>query len=238
MVNKLEINVPESLSDISLSQYKEWVKLVEAVGEDKESKSDFLDRALIEIFCKVSIQDIASIKATEFSKILDILQETFSKESKELVTRFSIDGVEYGFEPNVQDMLTGVYIDTEAHIVSWETLETAMAALYRPITHVRKARGFEQYEIEKYNPSEEKSNTMLDMPLEAAMSAKVFFYSLGKELSMITLAYLETEQKKEQDTQQRKTLEQSGDGINQFIRSQEEMHSNSMKQHPYHYFKL
>ena len=237
MVNKLEINVPESFSDISLSQYKEWVKLVEAVGEDKESKSDFLDRALIEVFCKVSIQDISSIKATEFSKILVILQETFSKESKELVTRFSIDGVEYGFEPNIQDMLTGVYIDTEAHISSWDNLHTAMAALYRPITHVRKVRGFEQYEIEKYSPSEEKSNKMLDMPLDAAMSAKVFFYSLGKELSMITLVCLEEEKKKEQDIHQRKTLEQSGDGISQFIRSQEEMHLNSMKQHPYHYFK-
>ena len=239
MADKIEIEVPEDLSDITLQQYQEWVKIVEATKDLDESKrSIFLDKSLVEIFCKLPLTEIAKIKATEFSKILEVLSEAFTKEPSELITRFKMDGVEYGFEPNLQEMLLSPYIDTEAHIVSWDTLHVAMAALYRPVTHERESRGFSQYEIEPYSPTDSKSEAMLDIPLDVAMSARVFFCDLGKELSMITLAYLEQMKEKEQDIQQVKTLEKSGDGINQFIHSLEEMHSNLTKQLPCHYIKL
>ena len=236
MADTLEISVPTELSDIKLEQYQEWVKIVEAT-KDEEDKEDFLNRALIEVFCGVSLTDIAKIKATEFHKILGVLEETFSKETNGLVKRFVIDGVEYGFEPNIQEIKTAAYVDAEASLVSWDNFNIAMAALYRPITRTRTAAGVEQYEIEDYNPTDEKSLVMLNAPLDAVLSAKVFFCDLGMELSQITLIYLEGEMKKEQDIQQKKILEQSGDGINQYIRSLEEMHSSLMKQHPYHYCK-
>ena len=235
MTDTLEISIPE-LSDIRLEQYNEWIKIVEATKDDKD-RGDFLDKALVEIFCGVSISDIAKIKATEFHKILSVLAETFNSKSDDLVKRFWIDDVEYGFEPNIQNIATGVYIDTEASLSSWDNMHVAMAALYRRITKTRKASGVEQYEIEEYTPTDEKSLAMLNAPIDAVLSAKVFFCNLGKELSQITLIYLEEEMKKEQDIQQLKTLEQSGDGINQYIRSLEEMHLNLMKQHPYHYIK-
>ena len=236
MTDTLEISVPSELCDVKLEQYQEWIKIVEATKDEKD-KSDFLDRALVEVFCGVSVSDISKIKATEFHKILGVLQETFSNESNNIVKRFSVNGIEYGFEPNIQNMETGAYIDVESSLSSWDNMHVAMACLYRRITKTRKASGVEQYEIEEYSPTDEKSLVMLNAPLDAVLSAKVFFCSLGKELSMITLAYLEEEMKKEQDTQHLKTLEQSGDGINQYIRSLEETHSNLMKQHPYQYIK-
>jgi len=174
MADTLEISVPTELSDIKLEQYQEWVKIVEAT-KDEEDKEDFLNRALIELFCGVSLTDIAKIKATEFHKILGVLEETFSKETNGLVNRFVIDGVEYGFEPNIQEIKTGAYVDIEASLVTWDNFNIAMAALYRPITKTRTAAGVEQYEIEDYNPTDEKSLVMLNAPLDAVLSAKVFF---------------------------------------------------------------
>lgn len=236
MTDTLEISVPSELSDVKLEQYQEWIKIVEATKDEKDN-GDFLDRALVEVFCGVSVSDIAKIKATEFHKILNVLADTFNKKNDSLVKRFSIDGVEYGFEPNIQNMATGVYIDVEASLSSWDNMHVAMAAMYRRITKTRKAAGVEQYEIEEYSPTDEKSLVMLNAPIDAVLSAKVFFCSLGKELSQITQVYLEEEMKKEQDIQQRRTLEQSGDGINQYIQSLEEMHLNLMRQHPYQYIK-
>lgn len=236
MASKLEIEVPESLSDITLDQYKEWNKIVEANKDvpDRE-KSRFLDKALVEIFCKVTQADIARIKATEFDKILVVLSEAFSKEPKELVRTFTMNGIEYGFIPNIQEMLTSEYIDTESGLQDWDNIEVAMSALYRPITAKRVTRGVEQYEIEEYSPNDSKINAMLEMPMDAVISAKVFFCDLGMELGQIFLAYLEEEAKK--GTPQKRTLEESGDGINQFIHSLKEMRQDSIKLPLCHYTK-
>ncbi len=236
MASKLEIEVPESLSDITLDQYKEWNKIVEANKDvpDRE-KSRFLDKALVEIFCKVTQADIARIKATEFDKILIVLSEAFSKEPKELVRTFTMDGIEYGFIPNIQEMLTSEYIDTESGLQDWDNIEVAMSALYRPITAKRVTRGIEQYEIEEYSPNDSKINAMLEMPMDAVISAKVFFCDLGMELGQIFLAYLEEQAKR--GTPQKKTLEESGGGINQFIHSLKEMRQDSIKLPLCHYTK-
>lgn len=176
MASKLEIEVPDSLSSIKLEQYMEWMKVVEANKDipDKD-KSDFLDKALVEIFCKVTQQDISRIKVTEFDKILSVLSEAFSQETKELVRTFSMNGIEYGFMPNLQEMITSEYIDSESGLTGWDNINVAMAALYRPITAKRVTRGIEQYEIEEYHPSDSKIEAMLEMPLDAVLSAKVFF---------------------------------------------------------------
>lgn len=236
MASKLEIEVPDSLSSIKLEQYMEWMKVVEANKDipDKD-KSDFLDKALVEIFCKVTQQDISRIKVTEFDKILSVLSEAFSQETKELVRTFSMNGIEYGFMPNLQEMITSEYIDSESGLTGWDNINVAMAALYRPITAKRVTRGIEQYEIEEYHPSDSKIEAMLEMPLDAVLSAKVFFCDLGMELSQIFLAYLD--QQKSKDIHQKKTLEESGDGINQFILSLKEMRYDLMKLPIYRYTK-
>jgi len=236
MASKLEIEVPDSLSSIKLEQYMEWMKVVEANKDipDKD-KSDFLDKALVEIFCKVTQQDISRIKVTEFDKILSVLSEAFSQETKELVRTFSMNGIEYGFMPNLQEMITSEYIDSESGLTGWDNINVAMAALYRPITAKRVTRGIEQYEIEEYHPSDSKIEAMLEMPLDAVLSAKVFFCDLGMELSQIFLAYLD--QQKSKDIHQKKTLEESGDGINQFILLLKEMRYDLMKLPIYRYTK-
>jgi hypothetical protein len=58
---------------------------------------------------------------------------------------------------------------------------------------------------------------MKDMPLGAVLGSIVFFYHLGKELSMHTLTSLG---KQEMETYlQHPTFQENGDGINQFMGS-------------------
>ena len=64
---------------------------------------------------------------------------------------------------------------------------------------------------------------MLDMPLDVALGAMVFFYHLNSQLLKITLNYLNKEIPNGLTLQQKQTLELSGVGINQSMGLLKEM---------------
>ena len=220
-MNKLEIEVPQSLSDITLGQYQRWNTYHE-VNKDNVSGDD-LDKRFVEIFCNVSRKDVNTIKATEFHKILEAFKGVFDNNEDTLIKRFFISDLEFGFEPNVEKMPMGVYTDVESHLFDFNKLHIAMGALYRPISHKRPLKRFEQYTTDDYEPSDENSEFMKQMPLDVALSAKVFFCSLGIELLKVSLQYLQEETKKEKDIAVQRILGKNGDGISHFTQLQEEM---------------
>ena len=57
---KLTLNIPESLSEVTLDQYQQWLK----VAEDKEM-NNFLQQKMIEIFCGVTLKQVMLIKAKD-----------------------------------------------------------------------------------------------------------------------------------------------------------------------------
>ena len=73
------------------------------------------------------------------------------------------------------------------------------------------------------------------MPMEIAISARVFFYHLGNELLNSTLSYLEMLMIKKPSRRQRRisqredNLLSSGDGILQYMQSLEEISQSLMK---------
>ena len=220
-MDKLEIEIPESLGDITLGQYQAWDKYYEA-NKDNVSK-DVLDKRLLEIFCNMSRRDVYSIKHTEFDRILAMFLDVFESKTEELVQMFELNDLSFGFEPNIDEMSIGVYTDVEAHLFDWETCHIAMNALYRPISDVRITKRFEQYQLCEYDPSLKSQELMKEMPLDIVLSAKVFFYNLGNELLNHSLLYLQGLKKTNKDLQEENSSLLSGDGINRFMHLQEEM---------------
>ena len=53
---KLQITIPEKLSEITLSQYQSWLK----VAEGKEM-TPFLQQKMIEIFCNTTLKKVLMI---------------------------------------------------------------------------------------------------------------------------------------------------------------------------------
>lgn len=234
MTESLEIDVPSSLGDISLSRYMKWVKVVEA-NKDVEN-AEFLDRKLVECFCGLSTEQVNAIKYSEFDKILEVLSGALSEEVGGLIKRFTLNGVEYGFEPDIEQISTAVYIDAEAGFSDFSKAHQSIAALYRPITHVRESRGFEQYEIEEYDPKKHKASIMLDAPVDVVLGSRVFFWTLKKELWQIILTSLTLQTKdKALNIQKKELLGKSGDGIKRYILSLTEDIKTSMKLQGVHY---
>jgi hypothetical protein len=202
---KIEINVPTTLNDITLGQYQKFLKIAEN-NED----SSFLDAKMIEIFCGIPLSDSYKLKMSSVTAILDILYELLNTQPKHQ-TRFTMNGVDYGFIPDLDDMSLGEYIDLDNHIGNLEKIHYAMNVLYRPIVTDKAGR----YNIVEYEVGNE--DKMKDMPLGVVLGSIVFFYHLGKELSMHTLTSLD---KQTVETYlQHPTSQENGDGINQFMGS-------------------
>lgn len=202
---KLNIKIPSSLKEITLRQYKSYLKLQETVKEER-----FLNAKMIEIFCKLKLKDVMLLKLKDSNEILGLLSSLFESKPS-LVSKFKLNGLEYGFQPQLDDMTLGEYIDLDTYIGDWENMEKAMNVLYRPVIVKLK----EKYSIEEYNT--ETSEQLLDMPMDAAMSSIFFLWNLGLELSKTMTSSL-AEEETEVLTQYLNS-QKSGVGINQFTDS-------------------
>ena len=202
---KLEITIPDTLSEITLEQYQKYLKISEEVTDEK-----FLASKMIEIFCNVTLADTMRMKFADVNAICDILIGMFN-EKPNLRRHFKINGVEYGFIPKLDDISLGEYVDLDAFLGDWDNMHRAMAVLYRPIDQ----KYGEKYSIKEYEAGD--GETLKDMPLDAVIGSILFFYHLGIDLSQAMMSYLEENQ--ESNLVQYLSSEQNGGGINQFTHS-------------------
>ena len=170
---KARLNIPNQLSEISLRKYQKFVKLNTEEVDDR-----FLQVKMIEIFCDISHESVLKIKFSDADRVTAILGEMFSQKPN-LVTKFQLNGIEYGFIPELDEISFGEYIDLDTYLGDWENIQTAMNVLYRPI----KSRKGDRYIISDYNVN--TKDELLDMPLDAVISSVFFFYHLGKDLSVV-----------------------------------------------------
>jgi hypothetical protein len=203
---KIEINVPTSLNEVTLGQYQKYLKIAE-----NNPEGNFLDAKMIEIFCGIPLSDSYKLKMSSATAIVDIITELLNQTPKH-TERFEMNGIEYGFIPDLDEMSLGEYIDMDNNVSSWEKMHVAMNVLYRP-TKISKVG---KYNIEEYDVKNPEK--MKDMPLGAAIGSVFFFLNLGMELSKHTI-HSSSNQAEMEAIQEQLISGQSGVGINQFMGS-------------------
>ena len=199
---KLDITIPTDLSEITLRQYKHFLKI-----QKSQDDENFLSAKIIEIFCKVKLEDVMQIKFNDSEYIVNTLTEMFEQKPN-LVTKFKLNNKEYGFHPQLDDLTLGEYIDLDTFIGDWENIEKAMAVLYRPVVNKIK----DKYTIEEYKVGVDQE--ILDMPMDAVLSSIFFLWNLGLDLSKTMMNYLDKEQT--QALTQFLNSQPNGVGITQF----------------------
>jgi len=227
--SKVTLQVPDSLGDITLGQYQKYLKIIEA-NEGDDNAAEFINLKTIEIFCDIDFKDVLSIPLGEAEKVLSVISKAF-EEKPELIRHFKLLDVDMGFIPSLETISLGEYIDVENSISDWQTMHKAMAVLFRPVNF----RSKERYTIAPYEPSDEVSELMKEMPLSVAMGSMVFFYDLGTELLRAIPTYIQQNLTEEQTYLLKQTSAQSGDGINQFMDLLKGMSLDSMKSQAFHY---
>ena len=213
---RVEINVPDSLNEITLAQYQRFEKL----NTEDNKDSLFLLQKMVEIFCNLDLKDVVEIKYKSVQEIAVHLNAIFDTKHT-LIPTFKLDGLEYGFIPVLDDMTLGEYIDLDENLGNWESMHKAMSVLYRPITFKKGHK----YNIEPYKGMNEN---LKQMPLDVVFAAMVFFWNLNNELVQTILSYLQKEANN-LTTQQKQRLEASGVGINQSMELLKETLPSLMK---------
>jgi hypothetical protein len=198
----VNITVPTDLSEITLRQYKHFLKIQKGVDDE-----GFLNAKIIEIFCKMQLDEVMRLKFNDTKLIVNTLTEMFEQKPN-LVSKFKLNKKEYGFHPQLDDLTLGEYIDLDTFIGDWENIEKAMAVLYRPVVNKLK----DKYIIEEYKVG--KDQEMLDMPMDAVLSSIFFLWNLGLDLSKAMMNYLDKEQT--EALTQYLTSQPNGGGITQF----------------------
>ncbi len=206
---KVEVYIPDTLSEITLDKYQRYLKI-----QEENTDENFLAIKLIEIFCGLRGDTIMSMKAKSIKDITLLLTEMFN-EKPQLVKEFKLNGKTYGFIPKLEDMSFGEYIDLDTYIGDMDNIHRAMNVLYRPI----KQKYQDKYLIEDYTGDDPEK--MKQMPMDAVLSSILFFYNLGMDLSKTMLNSLEDNKKI--NLAQYLTSEENGDGINHFSDSLKEI---------------
>ena len=170
---EVKLVIPTSLNEITLGQYQEFAKLDITKELEVQSK-------MIEIFCKVPVEVVRSMKAKDITDICTIINNMFDVEHQ-MLNRFDLNGVKYGFIPDLENMSFGEYVDLDTYIGDNDNLRRAINVLYRPIDLLQGQR----YTLKEYDP--DTNEDAKNYPLDACFGAMVFFYDLGKDLSTVIL---------------------------------------------------
>lgn len=175
---KIKLTIPESYSDISVSQYKAMLDTWE------DNKGADAVQKVLEVFCGAEKGLVNRIHIEELNKITRELTWLFREPQLTdfyLHQSFVMNGVEYGFVPNMQDLTVGEFADMESYMEGgmYENMQEMLALLYRPI--VRKK--LKLYEIETYSPSQIKVDAMGECKMDIAIGAVVFFYRIASQLA-------------------------------------------------------
>lgn len=173
----MRLIVPNQMSEIKLADYQKFIRL--------EGDEEFLSRKAIEIFCGLSMEVILQMKASSLAKTAGVLSKAFS-EKPTLKPRFMLGKQEFGFIPSLDEITVGELHDIDEYVTDMQTMHKAMAVLYRPVT----ARVGNRYDIEPYEGTAKYAEQMKNAPLDVAIGAMVFFWTLGNDLSRASLKSL------------------------------------------------
>lgn len=208
---KVKLTIPTELKEIKLKDYIRFMNVVKGSND-----AEFINQKMVECFCGIDLKEVAKISLSDLDNLVEHFNKLFEQKTK-FINRFTLNGIEFGFIPNLDKITNGEYMDIDSNISDVNNYHILMGIMYRPITNKFKDR----YQIEPYEAKEEYFELMKDLTLDIVLPALVFFYHLGTELLKVLPRFLEEEANK-MNSQKNTNSEKSGDGINAYIHSLKE----------------
>jgi hypothetical protein len=167
-------------SDQTLGTYVDFM----AAGEDTVSQ--------IQAITGLKRDDIRKIDVTQIEKIVTAYANGLKNDEKVFKQFIEIDGIKFGFHPNLKSMTFGEWLDLSELSKNFpHQLPELMCILYRPVT----AEINQQYKIEEYDSDVhlKYAPQMRKLNLANVNAALLFFSTLKNDLVNNTPEYLEQE---------------------------------------------
>jgi hypothetical protein len=220
MKKTIQITMPETWADITLKQYLALQYDLEAYKDDDEAQSAFMLYHL----CGIDLSQIKGMQVKSYTEILNTLGQFMHKIDLPLQRFIMVDGIEYGFEPNLSQMSYGAYAD----ITKYDTITIdknwakIMSILYRPI---EKKVG-KTYSIKSYE-SVVDENKWLNVSMDIHFGCLFFFVLISTDLLNSTLNSLIAQ--KDIPADYKPILQRSGEVTQQLLNLQTETSNKSTK---------
>jgi hypothetical protein len=183
MKQELTITVPTKWSAVSLEKYLKMRKDMETYKDNDEA----VYAVLFYHLCNVDAPTINKLDIETYTAIQNDLSKFMQNTEYPLQQFITIEGKEYGFEPNLSQMAYGAYVDLGKYenLTIDDKWHEVMSILYRPVT---KKIGL-SYQIEKYN-GVINSEQFLNVDMEVHFGALGFFTNLLQDCQKGILKYL------------------------------------------------
>ena len=167
----------KSWEDVTLEK---WLKLIHFTEGTKSEEA----AATIETLSNIPKQLIMELGLKDIVVIMSKIAELQAEEDSSLKRIIEVEGIEYGFHPDLDSITLGEYADLEQFIkLGIENhLPDVMAVLYRPIVD-KTENGV--YTIEAYDGNITiRAEQMKKMAAQNVQSALVFFYHFANVFVM------------------------------------------------------
>ena len=180
---KVKVRIPTNWNDITLETYLKYRKTLDLYKDDDEDDEiDMVNKSIIialDILCGVAPTFASQMPVEMLSHVMDSLNKFMTDTTFDLQRIITIDGVEYGFEPNLSNIAYGAYLDISKYdnITIDNNWAKIMAILYRPIT----TKVGELYNIKAYTGMESEE-PFLKLGMHVHFGALFFFVHLLKVL--------------------------------------------------------
>ena len=187
-----EFKLINSWEDVTLEK---WLQLIDFETGSKTEEAEETIAAL----SNIPKQLVKELALSDVAVIMNKIATLQQKQGTKLKRIIEIDGIEYGFHPDLDSITLGEYADLETFLKNGmeKNLAEICAVLYRPI----KEKKNDIYIIDAYDGDIRlRTEEMKKMSAQQVQSALVFFYNFAKELSAILPSFL-MERLKEMQTQ-------------------------------------
>ena len=182
MKHSIEITMPESWADISLRQYLDLSKELDNYIDDEEAQTAILLYKL----CGIEPALLNNISKESYNVLKNDLSKFMNITETPLQRIIKINGIDYGFEPNLSKISYGAYSD----ISRYDTIQIddnwakIMSILYRPIIKTNTGN----YSIKAYDGIID-DEMFLNVGMDIHFGSLFFFVNLLMDLQASILNY-------------------------------------------------
>jgi hypothetical protein len=192
MEEQIKIIIPDSWKDITIGQFQEYIEVLETTKEIRPYKR------IIQLLSVLTDTDEALFYKLPMDTIYEIQEKVgfMNTEPKGVFKNIiEVNGKEYGFQKNMNELTLGEWIDLEHYISDGviKNLHYISAILYRPL--LSKGDEYFDYEIKPYSDINLEGTAKLfkyNVSVDDIYGISVFFYTIANELLSPMICYSTT----------------------------------------------
>ena len=224
---EMTITIPENWSEVTLEQYMKFYKSIKPYEKTDQYERKVLENAIY-YFCNISADVYHKLPQSVFTNLSNSIIELIQTSNKqELVLNFELLDQKYGFIPDIDSISYGEYADLVTYSKdTWQNMALLMSILYRPIIEQKG----EKYLIESYSGTVDSRVELFNkkLTMDIIFGALSFFFRLQMDLlqDILTCSINQIQKETLKDMKLNRSLQKSGDYIQQFTLLQEETFSN------------